>query len=81
LGKSENSTAQKEAEGANGDHDNVEVSPAGSVRCRAKRKPNHREGNDDPIGPAQQRNEGQNDKKERDRANKERDDVALSPMK
>ncbi len=76
--QSDDPAAEHQAANADEDHHNIEIAPRRPIRHRANRKANHRDRNDDPIRPAQQRNKRRNEEEEGENADEDRDDVAHS---
>ena len=74
--QSDDPAAQHQATNADHNHHNIEVPPRRPVRHRANRKADDRDGNDDPVRPAKQRNKRRNEEEEGEDADEDRDDVA-----
>src|SRR3546814_10720093 len=73
--RSDDAAAEHQADDADNDDDDIEVPPARLVRHRAERESDDGEGNDHPVRPAEQRNEGENGQNQVDCAADERSDI------
>src|SRR3546814_8942521 len=73
--RSDDAAAKHQADDADDDDDDIEVPPAGLVRHRAERQPDDSEGDDHPIGPAEQRDERKNGQNQGDGADDERSGI------
>src|SRR3546814_7469698 len=72
---SEDAGADHQADDDDNDDYDIEVPPARLVRHRAERESDDGEGNDHPVRPAEQRNEGENGQNQGDCADDERSDI------